>query len=224
MEAVLKVGGSLAEEFQALRGLLKALGALAGKHRILVVPGGGRFADLVREAQKSLGLSKEASHGMAILTMDLYGLLLGDLAPKAQVTRSLKGARGIARLGKLPILLPSKLLLRPNPLEASWDVTSDSVAAYVARLLKARKLILVTDVDGVYDEDPKVNPRARLLKSVSAEELLGLRKRTSVDTFLPRLLIGSVLECYVVNGRHPERVEAILNGREALYTRITSTA
>ena len=41
VEAVVKVGGSLAEDPASLRSLCKELERLARKHRILVVPGGG---------------------------------------------------------------------------------------------------------------------------------------------------------------------------------------
>jgi aspartokinase-like uncharacterized kinase len=47
MDAVIKIGGSLAEDPAALRALCNRLGEIAKKYRIVVVPGGGKFADVV---------------------------------------------------------------------------------------------------------------------------------------------------------------------------------
>ncbi|NIM44112.1 MAG: delta 1-pyrroline-5-carboxylate synthetase [Nitrososphaeria archaeon] len=221
MEAVLKLGGSLAEDPVALKDLCAELGRLAKDHRILIVPGGGRFADLVREMHQRFLLSDPVSHKMAILAMDQMGYILTDLIQNAQEIYVTSEAEELSRKRMLPVLLPSRLLLGEAPLEASWDVTSDSIAAYVAILSHAEKLILITDVDGIYKIDPKEYTDAELLRSISAVELLNLKRRTSVDRYLPKILLKKQLECYVVNGRHPERVRAILRGEKTLCTEIT---
>jgi aspartokinase-like uncharacterized kinase len=82
-------------------------------------------------------------------------------------------------------------------------VTSDSIAAYMAGVLNAEKLVLITDVDGIYNDDPKKNSNAKLVKQLTAEQLLSWNRRTSVDKALPKLLIKFKLNCYVVNGMHP---------------------
>ncbi|MEM3692925.1 MAG: hypothetical protein QXI39_02750 [Candidatus Bathyarchaeia archaeon] len=74
--------------------------------------------------------------------------------------------RRIARQGRIPIILPSKALLRPNPLKPSEDVTSDSTAASIARLLKARRLILITDLDGIQEANPKVHLGVSLIATI----------------------------------------------------------
>jgi aspartokinase-like uncharacterized kinase len=79
---------------------------------------------------------------------------------------------------------------------------------------------LVTDVDGVYTCDPKKPSDAKLIKKLSAERLLAMNKRTSVDKFLPKLLLKLPIDCYVVNGLFPERVEAVLDGRDSVCTLI----
>jgi len=120
----------------------------------------------------------------------------------------------------LPVFLPSNLLLSKDPLENSWDVTSDSIAVYIAGQLHISKVLLVTDVDGVYACDPKKHSDAKLIKRLSAKELLTMNKRTSVDKFLPKLLLQLQIKCFVVNGLYPERVEAILDERDAVCTLI----
>jgi len=220
MEAVVKVGGSLADDPASLASLCQELSVLAKAHGILIVPGGGEFADTVREFDKTYSLSNTVAHKMAILAMDQYGFFLSDITPNSYVSHSLEEISNSAK-GTLPIFLPSKLMFREDPLEHSWDVTSDTIAAYIAGLLHAEKLILVTDVDGIFSEDPKKNVDAKLIEELSAKKLLGWNKRTSVDKTLPKILLKANLDCYVVNGGYPERIKMILENKKTVCTHVT---
>ncbi|MEM1514699.1 MAG: delta 1-pyrroline-5-carboxylate synthetase [Candidatus Bathyarchaeia archaeon] len=220
MEDVLKVGGSLIEHPSELKGLCRTLASLAKTHKMLVVPGGGVFADLIRRIDEVYGLSNTIAHRMAILAMDQYGLFLSNMILNSFTCYSLEEARN-AKPSSLPILLPSRYMLHEDPLEHSWDVTSDSIAAYIAGVLNAKKIILVTDVDGIYTEDPKKNTNAKFISHITATELINWGKRTSVDKVLPEVLIKFKLNCYVVNGIYPDRVRAVIEGRDSIYTHIT---
>ena len=118
----------------------------------------------------------------------------------------------------MPVFLSSNFLFSEDPLENSWDVTSDSIAAYIAGQLRANRVILITDVNGIYTCDPKKFSEAKFISKLSAKELLKMDKRTSVDRFLPKLLLKIQIECFVVNGFYPSRVESILDGRKTVCT------
>jgi aspartokinase-like uncharacterized kinase len=220
MEAVLKVGGSLAEKPASLAGLCQELSGLAKAYRIAVVPGGGEFADTVRKFDRKYKLSSTVAHKMAILAMDQYGFFLSNITPESYVSYSLKEISNSSE-GALPIFLPSKLMFHEDPLEHSWDVTSDTIAVYIAGLLYAEKLVLVTDVDGIFSEDPKKNVDAKLVEELSAEQLQGWNRRTSVDKTLPKILLQANLDCYVVNGGYPERIRMILENKKTVCTHVT---
>lgn len=222
MDAVIKIGGSLAEDPERLRTLCTKLSEFAKKYAITVVPGGGKFADVVRDFDKRFTLSSGSAHRMAILGMDQFGLLLSQIIPNSCATYLLNDAKQLSEIGVVPIFLPSRLMFKENPLENSWIVTSDSIAAYVASRLRAAKVLLVTDVDGIFTKDPRKHADAVLIERLSAEELLKLNKRTNVDSYLPKLLLESQVDCYVVNGNQPERVEAILAGQQAICTLIAA--
>ncbi|MCW4031419.1 MAG: delta 1-pyrroline-5-carboxylate synthetase [Candidatus Bathyarchaeota archaeon] len=222
MDAIIKVGGSLAEKPELLRALCSKLSVLARNYSLVVVPGGGRFADVVRDYDNRFNLSDEISHRMAILGIDQFGLLLTQIIPSSCATYLLDDAKQLSETGVVPVFLPSRMFIREDPLKNSWDVTSDSIAALIASRLRAAKVLLVTDIDGIFTKDPKKHKDANLIERLSAEELLRFNTRTSVDLFLPKLLIESSVECYVVNGKHPERIEAILAGRQTVYTLISS--
>jgi 5-(aminomethyl)-3-furanmethanol phosphate kinase len=159
---VVKVGGGIGDD--ALPGVCAALG---GRRSLLVVPGGGRFADAVREADRRFGLEDETAHRMAILGMEQFGWLLSDLIPGAARCTDLEHIA----TDRTSVLLPAGLPL--DELPASWDVTSDSIAAWVARTAGAERLVLVKAVAVVDEYFPTAVEGARFETSViTPEELL----------------------------------------------------
>jgi aspartokinase-like uncharacterized kinase len=218
---VVKVGGSLALYPEKLRALCTKLTEVSQKHKLIIVPGGGEFADVVRSLDTRFSLSCGVSHKMAILGMDQYGLLLSDLMPNSVAVSKLEEIEYSFEMGKLPIFLPSNLLLKDDQLENSWNVTSDAIAMYVANKLGSHQVLLITNVDGIFSVDPKTHSGARFIERLSVSGLLAMNKRTSVDKTLPKLLLRSHITCVVVNGLFPERVKAILDGQPAVCTLIT---
>jgi aspartokinase-like uncharacterized kinase len=82
-------------------------------------------------------LGDDAAHWMAVLAMDQYAHLLAARIRGARIVEH--GEDG----GGVPILAPYRWLREMDPLPHSWDVTSDSIAAWTARAVGARRLILV---------------------------------------------------------------------------------
>lgn len=220
MDAVIKVGGSLSETPQTLKMLGTQLRHIACKHQIVIVPGGGKFADVIRELDKQYVLSPTFSHRMAILAMDQYGLFLSQIIAGACLCDSLDDAKQLSERSKVALLLPSKLLFEDDPFPPSWNVTSDSIAAHIAIKLKAKKLVLATDVDGVFTKDPQQCFDAKLLSQITADELMNFEDHTSVDRYLPELLMENRLDAYVVNGAYPQRIIDILNEQQTTCTHI----
>jgi len=220
MDAVIKIGGSIAEIPDAFRALCLELSNIARKHQVVVIPGGGKFADIVRELDVKFGLPPLFSHRMAILSMDQFGLFLSQVIPNSCICDSFQEIEQVSESGKVALFLPSRLLFEEDPFKPSWDVTSDSISAYIAIKLQATKIILVTDVDGIFDKDPKQNSNSKLLSKVSAVELLGHGERSSVDRFLPTFLLENPLDCFVVNGLYPARISEILKGQKTTCTQI----
>jgi len=119
VDAVIKIGGSLAEDPEGLRALCYKMSELAKKYAIVVVPGGGRFADVVRDFDQQFNLPSAVSHRMAILAMDQFGLLLSQLIPDSRATYSLDEAKHLAERGITPVFLASQLMFKEDPLENS---------------------------------------------------------------------------------------------------------
>jgi aspartokinase-like uncharacterized kinase len=78
---------------------------------------------------------------MAIFSMNQYGLLLQMLTPNSELCESFLAAKRVAKLGKAAVFLPADLLEKKDPFTPSWDVTSDSITAYIATCLHAKKTL-----------------------------------------------------------------------------------
>jgi 5-(aminomethyl)-3-furanmethanol phosphate kinase len=140
---VIKVGGGLLEHVEHLGRVLTAIAAVERHQRVVIVPGGGPFADAVRDADGRLGLGDDAAHWMAILGMDQYAHLLASRLNGAVVASTREEIDSGLRQRQIPVLAPSRWLSSVDPLPHTWDVTSDSIAAWVAGELGASRLLLV---------------------------------------------------------------------------------
>lgn len=145
---VVKLGGSLAAIPGALEAASSAVVDLARRHRVVVVPGGGAFADAVREMDRRLGLSDDAAHWMAILAMDQYGHLLAGRIERAVLVEEPGGIGAAVGAGRVAVLAPYRWMRSADVLPHTWEATSDSVAAFIAGALDAAHLVLVKPVDG----------------------------------------------------------------------------
>jgi 5-(aminomethyl)-3-furanmethanol phosphate kinase len=209
---VVKVGGGLVREAgdDALRTLCRAIGEAGDRHSLLVVPGGAAFAEAVREHGGRFAVRPATAHRMAILAMEQFGWLLSDLIPGAVPCADLPAAGAATAPGRTPILLPAALLAA-DPLPASWAVTSDSIAAWVAGAADAGRVVLVKPVDGLYRDWPA---RGKPLARLSVGELAGLRaagRAAGVDRHLPEALRAAGVEAWVINGREPARLVRLLD-------------
>jgi aspartokinase-like uncharacterized kinase len=145
--AVIKIGGGLLGVPGALEAVCATVGAMGRSGPIVVVPGGGPFADVVREVDRGAGLSADAAHWMAMLAMDQYAHLLAERIDGAALVEESGAIAGELAAGRVVVLAPSRWLRSADPLPHSWDATSDSVAAFVAGALDASRLMLVKPED-----------------------------------------------------------------------------
>jgi aspartokinase-like uncharacterized kinase len=141
---VIKLGGSFA--FSAdLRDWIAAIAACAG--RAVIVPGGGPFADVVRAAQAQMGFDDRAAHRMALLAMEQYGCAIKGRHEALTLADSLDSIRRGLADGKVPVWLSTPMALSATDIPPSWDVTSDSLAAWLAGKIGAARLLLVKQVE-----------------------------------------------------------------------------
>jgi aspartokinase-like uncharacterized kinase len=138
---VVKIGGSLLGSPELPHWLDTLVKISDGK--VLIVPGGSVFADAVREAQGISQVNDAVAHHLALLAMDQFGLLLAGMN-EGLVTASSEleiAERGWQHRGI--VWLPSYMVMADETMPKNWQVTSDSLSAWIANKINAEHLIIV---------------------------------------------------------------------------------
>ena len=202
IKQVVKIGGSLFPNYAIeLAKQLENTGSV-------IILGGGEFANLIRKYDAEMDFSEQANHWTAIDCMDIIAKLVNDKVESAKLAYTINEVNEISDEGFTPIFIVSQFLREEDPFECSWDVTSDSIAAYVAHLLNAN-LLIVTNVNGIYTQEPKESG-STFISKIDATTLLTFQE-SSIDVMLPSLLLEFGTNCYVVNGKCPERVLSLID-------------
>jgi 5-(aminomethyl)-3-furanmethanol phosphate kinase len=164
IEAVVKLGGSLLELPDLAERVRELVELVPGA---LWVVGGGAAADVVRDWDVRFSLGDERAHRLALGAMEFNARLLEELIPRFTRTNDHAEAARVVTNGGTPVVNALEWTSRRErhgavPLPRSWDITSDSVAAWIARDLGANGLWIVksTDPPGVDDDPdhPKLDP------------------------------------------------------------------
>ena len=178
---VVKVGGGLLRD-EGLEGLRQACAevtSIASRRPVLVVPGGGPFADAVRAVDARVGLADDVAHVLAMRAMDQLGVLLAPMLPGAEAVSDLIPPRALGLLAVAPAFTG-----RPG-VPASWAVTSDSLAVLAAGAIGADEAILLKPVAGVVATWPSDDPPVAGLTADQLEALHANGGGSAVDAYLP---------------------------------------
>ncbi len=214
---VVKVGGSLSRGGSLPR-VCAGLAVAGRASPLLVVPGGGPSADVVREQDERFALRASTAHWMAILAMDQFGLLLADLIPGAETVRTLEEARERAA-DHVVVLLPADLLRSADPLPHDWSVTSDAIAAWVTERLGGRLLVLLKDHHGMAALAP---PAGGALTGAPAPSRPA--GPSGVDAHLSARLDEADFDLWAIDGEHERRLIELLETGDTEGVRLARRA
>ena len=190
---LVKVGGSLYNQIPDLAPVL-----IASKHPLFIIPGGGPFADLVRKVR----VNNDAAHWMAIAAMEQYGWFISSF--------------GILTTDKISVplittvLLPYLYFRKNDILPHTWDVTSDTIAAWLADSLHV-DLLLLKSIDGIF------------INGILQEQVSGPVESDTVDPCFIPFVLKNAVKTTIINGAQPDRVEKYLNGYMVPRTEIGTT-
>jgi len=188
---IVKVGGSVAENLEVV---VDTLGLLKVVH---IIPGGWVFADLVREIDREKKFHPSVSHWMAVLSMSIYGFYIFGIAEKRGF--EIYEPEDFSLPEKRTVLLPYRLLRKYDELPHSWEVTSDSIAVWVAARAGFDEVVKVTA--------GRILRNGEVVEKVKASEL----ETDVVDKLTPKLLTKYGINMFVCN---PEELKNyILRGR-----------
>lgn len=190
---IIKIGGSLLNHAgPIIQEILKST------RKILIVPGGGIYAETVR----TMKVDGTPAHWMAIAGMEQYGWFLSLFGI---MTTDLPKFHDEPR-----IFLPYQYLKKCDPLPHSWDVTSDTISAWLASTLSADLLVL------------------KSLDQIRADGILIDQIRSQISTqdvdnaFIP-FILSHQLKGIIINGAVPERILDALEGKSVIGTQFGIT-
>jgi 5-(aminomethyl)-3-furanmethanol phosphate kinase len=191
---VIKVGGSLAETGR-LGATLSMLSA--AQIPIVIVPGGGPFADAVRSLQREINFDDAVAHRVAMLAMEQMAEWIVSQRAGLKVAHSIDDISDCIMDGQIPVWAPLRMIGDDETISADWSATSDSLAVRLAELLGAR-LILLKSVD--------------VADGLSAEELA---RQGAVDGFFPEIVARAGVSWSIFGPADDAALAAILTGEGA---------
>ena len=195
---VVKLGGSLANYPDALRRWLRVLSE-TGQGQVIIVPGGSFFADWVREAQERWAFDDAAAHAMGLRAMEQYGIMLCGMQKGLVLARAEAEIQKALQENQVPVWLPVQTLASED-LSPSWDVTSDSLAAWLARRLNAEYLVLVKSC---------ALPEGEM-------DMVELSRKGIVDAAFPDFVDAVSFDVWLVNREDYARVSAYWESAPAI--------
>jgi len=213
---VLKLSGHMIYHSEVLAKTIHELSSLAQLARFILVPGGSVFADYVRELQVKMGFSDDVAHWLAIKAMEMYGAYIAGIDESGIIIEAhdLVEACEVLKQGKIPIVMPYRIIKRFNELPHDWSVTSDSIALYIANLIKADMIVLAKPVDGVLDNE------GNLIKKMTIQELDQLNTNI-IDQYAVKLLHNTKLPLVIYNMFKPFILRNIVSRKPGDYTLVT---
>ncbi len=223
--AVLIKLGALAMQVDHARAFVAKIRELVGSNPIVLFPGGGGFADLIRKIDTEYHIGDEAAHWLAIHEMDSLGLLLANTCPGVRSVTSLYNVVAFLEhpmpvaadgMPEIPLWLPYAWLSRADPAPHSWEVTSDSLAVIAGARLGVEWVGLAKLTDQLTkDMAFSGNPR---LHATEVERLMATRTDAgnagdwAVDGYLPQAITATKLPCRIFDGRDIPNVTSLLSG------------
>ncbi len=148
---IYKIGGSLLLLPDFAQRLTKLISKFPYCHPLLII-GGGQTTDVVRNWNDVHQLGDEIAHQLAIQSLALNEALLLKLLPQLKHVKNIKEAEHVWKERGVPLLSTRHFIEEYEPVSVvtlphTWDVTSDSIAAWVAFEWGAVELVLVKSID-----------------------------------------------------------------------------
>ena len=234
--ALFKIGGKILEDFENLNSTISQLTHIFEEkliQKIILIPGGGTFANFIRKVYSELNFTEEIAHFMGIISMNYNGLELSKKYPDLQVIESYDKLKEIGNA--IRIFLPYEYLKENDKLPHSWDVTSDSITLFLAKELRLDECFLIKDIDGILNKKNKViremstiefrkfKESGKLAEFESIDNELKNQTRP-IDPFLITLIEKYKISCVILSGKsNNQRIVDFFDEQKSLQEKISTT-
>jgi molybdenum storage protein len=221
---VIKIGGHGSIDYgrKVVMPLVEEIGRLSKEHQLLIVTGGGtrvrHIMDIGLDLDMPTGVLSELAGKVSEQNAIMLSILLSKYGGVRVKRDDLLELPMLFKMNCLPVThgTPPYGLYEPPPEKGRIPAFRTDTGAYlIAEALGAKRCIFVKDVDGLYTEDPRANKKAKLLKDITADEVLEMgMEDIVVESKVIELLRYSVnmKEVYIVNGMQPENIAKALKG------------
>jgi uridylate kinase len=213
LKIVFSVGGSLVcpdeIDIDFIKRFCSFIGGISSKHRIAIVVGGGRLARKYIQAAEKFTKSREI--------LDYFGI-------KATYLNAMLVAAALGAKGEY-VWSVSKSDLQGKKIVVTGGTTpghsTDAVAAEIAVMMKADLLVNASNIKGVFEEDPRKNPKARMLKEITAGRLLGIisklpqtpGKYALIDKLAVKTIRKHKIKTLILDGRNLSNLKKAIEGK-----------
>lgn len=167
---VIKLGGSLAST-SFLKDWLDTIVGLKSIG-LVIVPGGGVFSDQVRRCQKKWKFDDRTAHKMALLGMHQFGLMLASFRAELQIAVTVQDIPPVLANNRVAVWMPEVCELDQAGIASGWEITSDSLSAWLAGQIGAQQLVIV-----------KSSPRSGLLSDPQVLAQRGILDTAFLETW-----------------------------------------
>jgi molybdenum storage protein len=221
---VIKIGGHGIIDYgrEVVLPLVEEIGELAAAHKIMVVTGGGarvrHILDIGIDLGMPTGVLAELASKISEQNAVMVTLLLSKWGGARVKTGDLLELPTMLHLNMLPVIHgtpPYGLYEHPPEAGLIPPHRTDTGALLMAEVLGARSCILVKNVDGLFAEDPRINPKAELIEEISVDELIRMDMEDMVLEHKMLYLLRNtvnVKEIRIVNGHKRGTVRKALRG------------
>jgi hypothetical protein len=211
---VIKIGGSFikVDNIELLKNIIEVIEDTAFEEKnikMIIVNGGGRAADLVRNFDSVSKLKAKNAHFAAISAVELNAYLISDFFKEFSFF-----SQNISLPNRINIFLPLLYYKNFDPLPNSWQVTSDTMALETAERISADKLILLKQKDTINNENTS---------SIRADKL---SESGLIDKYFPILFeevkksMENKIEAVIINANYPQRIKDYLKNKNTSMIKI----
>ena len=142
---IVKIGGSLINSCNLAETVTRLADHGAGN--MVIVPGGGIFADQVRYLQKELRIDDTTAHCLALRAMEQFGSMLTSFDPRLHAANSVNAINEWIARNEIPVWFPYDMIAGNPSVKSSWDITSDSLALWLAQVMNCQNLVLLKSTE-----------------------------------------------------------------------------
>ncbi len=147
---IVKIGGSWLKN-PKLPVLINSLQKFS-KQKIVLVVGGGVFAETVRSVYTSIKMKQETGHILAMKATEIFAYYLKSINPNISITFKISNFF----VKKLNLWLPTEILSYEAKFEKNWESTSDSIATWLYSNTKSKGVIFIKSLSFLNEEKLKL--------------------------------------------------------------------